>query len=134
MQTGQLSCIARDGKEVNVLTAGAVFGELAALGLNIERSLTVVAKCASVLYQLDADAFEIAFSEMPDVYSAVCQGMRERAVKMYHDKDALELTLRFREQRRLDTFGFVAAADTEVERRGWIPEMIVSSVSQAIPI
>ena len=39
--SGELACIAPDGNEVRVLEAGACFGELAALGLNCERSLTV---------------------------------------------------------------------------------------------
>ena len=54
MQSGELACINRDDLEVNVLKAekqgSRCFGELAALGLTTERTVTIVAKCPTITY------------------------------------------------------------------------------------
>ena len=47
---GKLVGFTRDGAEVKVLEPGTVFGELAALRLNKERTLTIKARCVAVVY------------------------------------------------------------------------------------
>ena len=58
--------------------AGDCFGELAALGLTEKRSLTVRAKSAAVVYELDGGDFKASFADRPEVRGDAC-GMRHAA-------------------------------------------------------
>ena len=59
LESGELACVARNNEDLNVLKAGACFGELAALGLHTERTLTVRAKCPALVYRLTSGDFEV---------------------------------------------------------------------------
>ena len=61
LMSGELGCITATGKEVAVLQAGAIFGELAALRINTERTVTVIAKTEACCWQIEADEFEESF-------------------------------------------------------------------------
>jgi CRP-like cAMP-binding protein len=52
--------------------AGASFGELAALGLNTERTLTVQARTKSIVYRIRAEDFYSSMIERPEVRFAFC--------------------------------------------------------------
>jgi CRP-like cAMP-binding protein len=47
--------------------AGAIFGELAALGLNTERTMTIRALTNAVVYSLSADAIGVVLKDQPEV-------------------------------------------------------------------
>ena len=51
------------------ISTGTILGELAALGLNKERTLTIKAKSIAVLYSLWADDLEQSLADQPEVSS-----------------------------------------------------------------
>ena len=103
VQAGELACITNAGVELPVplktgvlvfwyhqehqtlcafaprpqLCAGAVFGELAALGLTTERSLTIQAKGPAVVYRLDGHDFKASVSTRPNVYQGLIDDMKQ---------------------------------------------------------
>ena len=89
LMAGELACITTEHKEVAVLRKGAVFGELAALRLNKERSVTVKAKSEAKMWQVDADDFKSSFSN-PAKYAALRNSMQQTAAIKYKDGDKLK--------------------------------------------
>ena len=85
LQSGELGCVTRENKEVDVLKAGACFGELAALGLTPERALTLTAKSTTVVYRVAAKDFEESFSDQPEAYAKLLGTMKKSALQKYHD-------------------------------------------------
>ena len=57
-----------------MLKGPTIVGELAALGLSSERSLTIVAKGPAIVYRVRGDDFEMGFSAKPErgSFSKMC--------------------------------------------------------------
>ena len=91
LHSGELACMTNETIEVKVLRAGDCFGELAALGLSTERTITIQAKCRSVVYQVASTDFEESFSDRPEDYAKLQESMKGSALQGYHDRDKLKI-------------------------------------------
>ena len=80
---GELAGFTRDRVEVTVLKPGTILGELAALRLNAERTLTIKAKSAAVVYSLWADDLEQSLVDLPEAYNSLREAMKHSALQNY---------------------------------------------------
>ena len=67
VHTGELECFTKENKMIKALVCGSVFGEMSAFRLNTERSLLVIAKVLTEVYEIQADDFEESFLDDPQV-------------------------------------------------------------------